>query len=88
MEYAKYILFESFKSIKIERPLKFGGEISLSSYDELAKLYREGEIHPLDLKNTVASYINKLLVPVREYFEKNQKAGELAKTVKAFGVTR
>src|SRR3989338_2713638 len=33
----------------IERPLKFGGDVTLSSYDELTKLYREGEI---DRKST------------------------------------
>ena len=88
MEYAKYILFESFKSIEIERPLKFGGNMSLSSYEELAKSYKEGEIHPLDLKNAVAFYINKLLVPVREYFEKNVKAKQLAEDVKTFDITR
>lgn len=88
IEYAKYILFESFKSIKIERPIKFGGSLSLSSYEELAKLFKEGEIHPLDLKNAVAFYINKLLIPVREHFEKNDKARELYEAVKTFKITR
>lgn len=88
MEYAKYILFESFKSIKIERPLKFGGDISLSSYEELVKLYRDGEMHPLDLKKAVASYLNKLLIPIREHFERNKQVKELAETVKTFEITR
>ena len=31
----------------------------------------------MDLKNTIAKYINELLEPVREHFEKNKKAKEL-----------
>ncbi len=34
-----------------------GGEIEISSYEELESSYRRGEIHPLDLKNFVAKYL-------------------------------
>jgi len=81
MEYVRYILFEKFKSFEIKRPAKFGGDLSLPSYDELAKLYKEGKIHPLDLKNSVASHINKLISPIRKHFEKpkNEKLLEVFK---------
>jgi len=39
MEYAKYIIFEKFDSMKIERPEKFGGDLELNNYDELVKVF-------------------------------------------------
>ena len=88
LEYAKYIIFEKFKSITIERPEKFGGNLEIGSYEELRNLYLNKKIHPLDLKNAVATYINLCLEPVRNHFEKNKKAKELQKKVKSFEVTR
>jgi tyrosyl-tRNA synthetase len=88
MEYAKYIIFEKFDAIEIKRPEKFGGNLTVKSYSELETLYSEGKIHPLDLKTTVASYINQLIMPVREHFEKNGKAKNLLQQVKSFEITR
>jgi len=88
LEYAKYIVFERFKEIKVKRPEKFGGDLIAKSYEELRNKFVNKEIHPLDLKNTVAEYINKLLEPVREHFRDNKKAKELQEKVKGFEVTR
>ncbi|MBX4211945.1 tyrosine--tRNA ligase [Candidatus Pacearchaeota archaeon] len=84
LEYAKYIVFEKFPSIVIRRPEKFGGDITVKSYKELRDLFVASKIHPLDLKNTVASYINELIKPVREHFEKNARAKKLYASVKKF----
>ncbi|MEK6963768.1 MAG: tyrosine--tRNA ligase [Nanoarchaeota archaeon] len=86
MEYSKYIIFEKVKEVQIER--KFGGPLSFSSYSELAKAYTAGDIHPMDLKSAMAAYIDQLIKPVRDHFEKNKKAKELAEQVKSFTVTR
>ena len=88
MEYAKYIIFEKFDTLKIERPKKFGGDLELNSYDKLAKVFEKGDLHPMDLKPAVADYINKLVEPVRKHFEKNNKAKELLEKVKSFKITR
>lgn len=87
-EYCKYIIFEKFDEFVIERPEKFGGNITFNSYSDLESAYTKGDIHPADLKNTTAKYINELLVPVREYFEKNTKAKKLKEQVESFVVTR
>lgn len=50
----------------IERPAKFGGNISFKTYDELEKAFVEKKIHPLDLKNAVAKELNILLNPIRK----------------------
>lgn len=88
LEYAKYIVFERYDKIKIERPAKFGGNLEVKSYEELRDLFVDKKIHPMDLKNTVAKYINELLEPTRNYFEKNKKAKELKQKVDSFNITR
>ena len=88
LEYCKYILFEKFKELKVERAAKFGGDISFASYKELEKAFAKGEIHPLDLKNMTANYVNQLIDPVRKHFETNKKARELKELVDSFEVTR
>ena len=88
LEYAKYIIFEKFKTFKISRPSKFGGDISFGSYREFERAYADGEIHPMDLKNAVANNVNKLLDPVRKHFEKNKKAKDLLARVNELDVTR
>ena len=87
LEYCKFIIFEKFKTIKIERPVKFGGTLEFNSYEELEAKYVKGEIHPLDLKNSVAFYINDLIAPVRKHFEK-AKAKQLLDEIKSFEITR
>ena len=48
----------------------------------------KGELHPADLKIAVAREINKLLIPVREHFEKNKTAKKLKELVESYQVTR
>ncbi len=88
LEYCKYIIFEKFDKIKIERAEKFGGNLEIKSYAKLEGIYSNGKLHPLDLKNAVAVYINKLLDPARDHFKKNKKAAELLKKVKSYEITR
>ena len=88
MEYIKYIIFEKFETFAISRPEKFGGDTEFDSYRKLENAYLKKEVHPVDLKNSCAKYINELLIPVREHFEKNKKAKELLKKVKSFQVSR
>jgi tyrosyl-tRNA synthetase len=88
MEYCRYMIFERFKSLEVERPAKFGGNLSIGSYDELVKVYSAGKLHPMDLKNAAAARINELVAPVRKHFEKNAKAKKLLSKVKGFSVIR
>ncbi|MDD5162749.1 MAG: tyrosine--tRNA ligase [Candidatus ainarchaeum sp.] len=87
IEYCKFIVFEKNKKMKIERPAKFGGDIEINSFEELERLFSGGELHPMDLKKSLAFYINEMLFPVRKHFEKG-KAKELLEKVQGFKVTR
>lgn len=88
LDYCKHIVFRKFKKFKIERSAKFGGDLELRSYAELEKLFREGRLHPQDLKNAIAEAMEKIIKPVREHFEKNKKAKELYESVRKEKTTR
>jgi tyrosyl-tRNA synthetase len=88
LEYARYIIFEKFKSFEIQRSPKFGGDIAYNSYADLERAYADGEIHPMDLKNAVSANVNKLLDPVLKHFKKNRKARELLAKARKLEITR
>jgi tyrosyl-tRNA synthetase len=72
IEICKFVIFPELKNepFLIQRPQRFGGELQFYNYNELEQAYIQG-IHPMDLKNATTNYINKILEPVRTYFEKN-----------------
>jgi len=88
LEYAKYIVFEKVDKIIVERPEKFGGNLTFNSYEELEATFKEKKLHPMDLKSAVAKYIDSLLEPVRKHFETDKKAKELLAKVRSFEITR
>ena len=87
-EYFKFIIFESFENITLKRSEKFGGSIDFKTYPDLEIKYKNGEIHPEDLKETLSFYLNKVLDPVRKHFQNNPYARSLLDQVKKFEVTR
>ncbi|RUM47633.1 MAG: tyrosine--tRNA ligase [Hyperthermus sp.] len=89
IEINKYILFtEPGFELLVERPAKYGGTITISSYSELEKMYVEGSLHPLDLKKATASALNKVLEPIRRYFRANKDARNLLEELRKVEVTR
>ncbi len=68
----------------IERDEKYGGNREFDNYMQLDKMFSRKEIHPLDLKNAVAKYLNEVLEPVRQYFE--SKPENLEKVKKHLGL--
>ncbi len=84
----RIIIDDKSAPISIDRPQKFGGPIEAKSYESLCEIYRNGKLHPMDLKNFVAEKLEEQIKPVREHFEKNKSARELYETVKKFAITR
>ncbi len=75
------ILRREGHTLTIERPKKYGGEVTYYSYRDLEKDYKEGRLHPLDLKNAVAEYLIDKLEPVRKYTEKHPEILDIVKQV-------
>ena len=88
LEYFKYIIFEKYPKVMIERPEQFGGTLMISSYNELEKQFADKQIHPLDLKKTASKLIDELIQPVRQHFETDASAKKLLEDVKKLQVTR
>ncbi len=70
IEMAHYYIFDEHEKMLIERPEKFGGNLELTE-EELLDTYSKEELHPMDLKNTVAKYLTERFAPAREYMENN-----------------
>jgi tyrosyl-tRNA synthetase len=51
----------------VERPEKFGGNKSYKNYEEIEKDFLEKKLHPMDLKNSLAKEIAKLLKPIQDH---------------------
>ena len=93
LEYYKYIIFESFErlkinEVKIERPEKFGGNLSFKTFAEMEKTFAEKQVHPMDIKTTLSKLLDQLIEPVRRHFEEDSNAKTLLEKVKSFQVTR
>jgi len=69
LEIANHIIFQHFDELEVKR--KDAEPIIFKSYDELEKAFVSKEIHPLDLKMAVADYLEKILAPIRQYFEEH-----------------
>ena len=66
LEISRHVIFHEFKEMKVERPEKFGGNVSYSNYAQLQKDFEEKKLHPGDLKQTVGNYLVKIVSPIRE----------------------
>ena len=71
LEIADHFVFSQQDTLVIERPEKFGGNLELSK-DELYQMYGEGNLHPMDLKNAITSYLIDFLKPVRDFMESQE----------------
>lgn len=70
LAFCKMVLFPlTLDEFIIERPDKFGGNMSFSTYEELERAFIDKTLFPLDLKMSVAKKINALLACVRRRFE-------------------
>jgi tyrosyl-tRNA synthetase len=67
MEIIKHVVFHQYDEFLVERPAKYGGNISYYSYSDLQKDYDQNKIHPKDLKVTASRYLNEIISPVRNY---------------------
>jgi tyrosyl-tRNA synthetase len=71
LEYYRILVFENRESLTLNRDSKYGGDIGISSYEQLKKLYASGKVHPQDLKSNMSRILSQKLQPVREYFKRN-----------------
>lgn len=61
----KLIILPIINSIKIKRPQKFGGDIIYKDYLLLEEDFKNGKLHPLDLKNATTEALEEIINPIR-----------------------
>ncbi|MBS3169626.1 tyrosine--tRNA ligase [Candidatus Woesearchaeota archaeon] len=66
------------EKLTIERPAKFGGNVSFSTYQEIEEAFIQKKLHPLDLKMALAKEINDLLAVFRKNGVKLEKIAATA----------
>jgi len=59
LDISKQIIFREYNEMSVERPEKFGGNITYSDYPQLESDFGNKKLHPTDLKRTVS----RLLIP-------------------------
>jgi tyrosyl-tRNA synthetase len=69
LEIVRYVVFHEFSEFVIERPAKYGGSITYGSYADVERDFVAKKIHPMDLKNGAATYVNKIIEPVYKHFK-------------------
>ncbi len=69
LEIINYVIFHQFDEFVLERPQKYGGNMSYFSYDELKNDYEQDKIHPMDLKAATSRYLDKIISPIRNYLQ-------------------
>lgn len=66
LEFAKFVVFHETDHLDVERPEKYGGNVTFDSYEELEGAYVAGKLHPTDLKKGVASGVDSVIAPFRQ----------------------
>lgn len=69
LQILRYHVFPRVPEVVVRRPARFGGDREFRSYPDLETAYRNGEIHPLDLKKTTGKYLTDLLACVRDHVQ-------------------
>ena len=59
------VLFRDSK-LEVERPSKFGGNVTYCEYEELMADFATKKLHPADLKRAVAELVVSVVSPIRE----------------------
>ncbi len=70
LQITRLIIFPHLNELKVDRPEKFGSSLVFKNYEEVEEAYKNGKLHPMDLKNAVTISLEKIIKPIRAYFKK------------------
>jgi tyrosyl-tRNA synthetase len=61
----QYHAFPRFDEVVVERPEKYGGDLTYAEYAALEADLASGELHPADAKDALSEYLDDLVAPGR-----------------------
>lgn len=77
LNWTRYLIFNEENTLIINRPEKWGGNMTFNNYEELEKAYATKQLHPMDLKSAVADWLIKTLEPAKTHFEDPKRKAAL-----------
>lgn len=63
---ARLVVFPKFEKVTIKIDKKFGEDLSFNNYKDLENAFESGKLHALDLKDSVADYLEEIIAPIRK----------------------
>jgi len=87
INWAEKIIFPLKGKLEVKRQKQFGENINYESIEKLKQDFKEGKLHPSDLKNAISETLIKILKPAREHFSKGKPKkmlNELEKLMKTY----
>ena len=83
LNWCENLIFKADKTIHINRPDKFGGNVTYNTFESLKQDYYTNKLHPMDLKDGVARCLASWFEPILDFTNNEGKAGlELVKNVR------
>ena len=79
LEIAKNVIFHEFDTMSIERPEKFGGNVSYDNFASMESDFAQKKLHPSDLKQAVGESLVKIISPIREKLSLSEELSNLIK---------
>ncbi len=77
---AKTILFHENREITVERPGKFGGNVTYENYDSMEAAFGSRDLHPMDLKRAVGDGLVKIISPIRDKLTLTDETSDAIRT--------
>ena len=89
LNWVKTLIFwgEDIGELKIERPEKFGGNITYTKFANVVADYASEKLYPTDLKNALADWLIEKLTPARAHFEIPEHKAALINMKKLLGIS-
>ncbi len=69
MQLYELYIFPQFGEIHLQRPKRYGGDVCYRSVSSLKADFEKGAVHPLDLKNGAAAYLEQIIAPIRRILD-------------------
>lgn len=74
---AKNIIFHESSEVTIERPEKFGGNVTFDSYESLESAFKDRNLHPADLKREIGHELARIVAPIRNSLNLSDETSEM-----------
>ena len=75
VEAVRFIVFPWEGRLVVERAAKHGGPVTYENEGSFTAAWREGSLHPQDVKRAVAAALDRLVAPARHYFADHPEEG-------------